>query len=104
MEPTVGVPELAHAPRGTCSFSLRPGTRRCGAPADIHLLVYSRSWGLVGLSSCADHLKHARLAGELLGQHRFARACANPQARWCTFPHDPTASECVAPVLAADAA
>lgn len=98
MEPTVGTPELARR-RTTCSYSLKPGTRRCGVPATVHLLVYSSSWGLVSLSACPDHEEYARAAGELLGAHRFASACAHPQARWYSFPHDPTVSECVAPAL-----
>lgn len=98
MQPTVGVPALPRH-RGSCGYSLKPGTRRCGAPATIHLLVYSHSWGLVSLSSCDDHDEFARASGELLGAHRFAAACAHVQARWCPFPHDPTKSECVAPAL-----
>jgi hypothetical protein len=98
VEPTVGTPELSRH-RTTCSYSLKPGTRRCGAPTTVHLLVYSDTWGLVSLSTCRAHEGYARAAGELLGVHRFAYACANPQARWFSFPPDPTVSECVAPAL-----
>jgi hypothetical protein len=99
VQPTT-VPELART-RGTCSYRLRPETRRCGTPATIHLLLYSDGWGIVGLSTCDDHVHLARAAGRLLGEHRYSSTCGHPQARWSEFPHDPTRSECVAPALMA---
>jgi hypothetical protein len=100
VNPTVGVPELTQ-PRGSCGYSLKPGTRRCGAGAVIHLLVHNDTWGLVALSSCETHAAYARATEGLLAVHRFASGCTHPQSRWSTFPHDETLSECVAPAGAA---
>ncbi len=80
--PGVGGPTSDH--RAVCAYtgSVPDGPTVCNAAATRHLMVQSPAWGVVGLLACDAHLRIARAAGIVLGEHEFMGLCGLPGTAW----------------------
>lgn len=63
-----------------CAHSVDIDTAACGEAEQVHILAHC-PWGIVALSSCAEHAPVARAAGNPLAEHIYGPACVD-QSCW----------------------
>lgn len=70
-DPILGPPPTAPG----CAHAITLDHQTCGRTPVVHVATFSDATGLVELASCRRHAVLARLAADLIAEHRYGARC-----------------------------